>query len=172
MMLCQPVGILNRLRAIRTKVEMPDDLIDQIVACDLSETSYDVFKNNLEINGLTENNKISYVLSDTNKHMASSEYPLKYDVIDLDPYGSAVPFLYEGIKAVNNNGLLCITCTDTRVLCGADRHKCYYLYGSAHGGNATIEETGIRILLYTISRIASIQMKSIKVLLNHNFSSD
>lgn len=160
------MGKFKSLRAIRTISEIPKDLIKQIVACDLSETSFEIFKKNLDINNLTENNKIRYVLSDTNKHMATVEYPFKYNVIDLDPYGSAVPFLYEGIKAIQNGGLLCITCTDTRVLCGDDRHKCYYLYGSAHGGNATIEETGIRILLYTISRVASIQMKAIKVLLS------
>lgn len=161
-----PVGLLTSLRALRTVTEMPSELIQQVVACDLSETSFEIFKKNLELNGLTHSTKIKYVLSDTNKHMASVEYPWTYDVIDLDPYGSVVPFLYEGIKAAANGGMLCITCTDTRVLCGDDRHKCYYLYGSAHGGNFTIEETGIRILLYTISRVASIQSRSIKVLLS------
>lgn len=165
-MLCLRVGRLIRLRALRTVSEIPDDLIQEVVACDLSETSFAIFKQNLELNQLTQNTKIKYVLSDTNKHMASIDSSSKYHVIDLDPYGSAVPFLYEGIKAVKNGGLLCVTCTDTRVLCGDDRHKCYYLYGSAHGGDASMEETGIRILLYTISRIASIQSKAIKVLLS------
>ena len=160
------MGSLIRLRALRTVSELPDDLIKQVVACDLSETSFAIFTKNLELNQLTQNTKIKYVLSDTNKHMASTDFGSRYHVIDLDPYGSAVPFLYEGIKATKNGGLLCVTCTDTRVLCGDDRHKCYYLYGSAHGGDASIEETGIRILLYSISRMASIQSKAIKVLLS------
>jgi tRNA (guanine26-N2/guanine27-N2)-dimethyltransferase len=166
MTLYRPAGQLNSLRAIRTVSEIPSDLIAKVTACDLSETSFEIFKKNLEINGIAYGHKIDYVLSDTNKHLASVEFPFKYHVIDLDPYGSAVPFLFEAIKAVHHEGLLCVTCTDTRVLCGDDRHKCYYLYGSAHGGNATIEETGIRILLYTVSRVASIQSKSIKVLLS------
>lgn len=160
------MGELNRLRALRTVSELPPSYLQQVVACDLSETSHKVFQKNLELNGLTGNPKIRYVLSDTNKHMASVEYPWNYDVLDLDPYGSVVPFLFEAIKAATNGGMLCITCTDTRVLCGDDRHKCYYLYGSAHGGDDTIEETGIRILLYTVSRVASMQMKSVKVLLS------
>ncbi len=163
---CLPAGSLTSLRALRTISELPPAYLQQVVACDLSETSHQVFQKNLELNGLTGNPKIRYVLSDTNKHMASVEYPWNYDVIDLDPYGSAVPFLFEAIKATTNGGMLAITCTDTRVLCGDDRHKCYYMYGSAHGGNGTIEETGIRILLYTISRVASMQSKSVKVLLS------
>jgi tRNA (guanine26-N2/guanine27-N2)-dimethyltransferase len=42
----------------------------------------------------------------------------RFDCIDLDPYGSAVPFLDAAIGAVNDGGLLCITCTDLGVLAG------------------------------------------------------
>jgi tRNA (guanine26-N2/guanine27-N2)-dimethyltransferase len=49
---------------------------------------------------------------------------IKFDVIDLDPYGSVGPFLDSAIHACNNENnretLLCITCTDSRVLCGPD----------------------------------------------------
>jgi tRNA (guanine26-N2/guanine27-N2)-dimethyltransferase len=53
-----------------------------------------------------------------------------FDIIDLDPYGSVVPFLDAAITAVKEGGLLCITCTDTRVLCGPDLSKCFYFYGT------------------------------------------
>lgn len=43
----------------------------------------------------------------------------RFDVIDLDPYGSASIFLDAAIQAVDNGGLLCVTCTDSAVLCGA-----------------------------------------------------
>lgn len=42
----------------------------------------------------------------------------RFDCIDLDPYGSAVPFLDAAIGAVNDGGLLCVTCTDLGVLAG------------------------------------------------------
>jgi hypothetical protein len=35
----------------------------------------------------------------------------QYDVIDLDPYGSASPFLDPAVQAVADGGLLCVTCT-------------------------------------------------------------
>ena len=53
-----------------------------------------------------------------------------FDIIDLDPYGSVVPFLDAAITSVKEGGLLCITCTDTRVLCGPDLTKCFYFYGT------------------------------------------
>ena len=62
----------------------------------------------------------------------------RFDVIDLDPYGSMVPFLHSTIKAVKKNGLLCITCTDMRVLAGSDKHKCFYFYNSVRGHSKSI----------------------------------
>ena len=97
--------------------------------------------------------------------MYNIDYENKFDVIDIDPYGSMVPFIHSAFKAINNNGLLCITSTDTKVLCGGDKHKCYYLYGSARDDNYNIQETGIRIVLNSLSRTAGQLSKSIKVLL-------
>ena len=37
-------------------------------------------------------------------------------MIDLDPYGSAAPFLDGAVQAVESGGLLCITCTDMAAL--------------------------------------------------------
>lgn len=56
---------------------------------------------------------------------------MRFDVIDLDPYGSVMPFLDAAIQACSSETLLCITCTDSRVLCGPDTQKCFYLYGSS-----------------------------------------
>jgi tRNA (guanine26-N2/guanine27-N2)-dimethyltransferase len=40
-----------------------------------------------------------------------------FDVIDLDPYGSAIPFLESSFSVTGNGGLLCVTFTDMAVLC-------------------------------------------------------
>lgn len=68
----------------------------------------------------------------------------RFDVIDLDPYGTAAPFIDGAVQAVNDGGksigqhtaefflgeitdidsslegLLCVTCTDLAVLAGAN----------------------------------------------------
>jgi tRNA (guanine26-N2/guanine27-N2)-dimethyltransferase len=40
-----------------------------------------------------------------------------FDVVDLDPYGSAIPFLDSAIQSMADGGLLCVTFTDMAVLC-------------------------------------------------------
>jgi tRNA (guanine26-N2/guanine27-N2)-dimethyltransferase len=52
-----------------------------------------------------------------------------FDVIDLDPYGSAIPLLDSAIQGINNGGLLCVTFTDMPVLCGNYPETTLYKYG-------------------------------------------
>lgn len=82
--------------------------------------------------------------------MFNIEYKDKYDIIDLDPYGSMIPFLNQTLRAINDNGLLCITCTDSRVLMGSDYHKCYYLYWSLWSGSFSPWTLGLWIMLNAI----------------------
>jgi tRNA (guanine26-N2/guanine27-N2)-dimethyltransferase len=54
-----------------------------------------------------------------------------FDVVDLDPYGTAVPFLESAISCIADGGLLAVTCTDMAVLCARNPHVCFYKYGGA-----------------------------------------
>jgi tRNA (guanine26-N2/guanine27-N2)-dimethyltransferase len=40
-----------------------------------------------------------------------------FHVVDLDPYGSAIPFLESAFSAMGRHSLLCVTFTDMGVLC-------------------------------------------------------
>jgi tRNA (guanine26-N2/guanine27-N2)-dimethyltransferase len=42
----------------------------------------------------------------------------RFDVVDLDPYGSPAVFLDGAVQSVKDGGLLLVTCTDMAVLCG------------------------------------------------------
>jgi len=53
-----------------------------------------------------------------------------FHVVDLDPYGSASPFLDGAVQCVQDGGLLCVTCTDMAVLCGNATETCHAKYGS------------------------------------------
>jgi tRNA G26 N,N-dimethylase Trm1 len=55
---------------------------------------------------------------------------LPFDVIDLDPYGSAAEFLDSAVQAVAEGGLLCVTCTDSAILAGNYSETCFAKYGS------------------------------------------
>jgi tRNA (guanine26-N2/guanine27-N2)-dimethyltransferase len=91
----------------------------------------------------------------------------KYHVIDLDPYGSAVPFLDAAVQAVSEGGLLCVTCTDMAVLAGSQSEACWHKYGgSSLPGSAFCHELGLRILLQCLQMTAVKHKKVIEPLMS------
>ena len=54
---------------------------------------------------------------------------MQFDVIDLDPYGTAAIFLDSAVQAVKSGGLLCVTCTDMAVLAGTASPEKAYVIG-------------------------------------------
>ena len=46
-----------------------------------------------------------------------------WDFIDVDPFGSCLPFLEAAVTGVKDGGVLAIAATDLAVLCGKKGHK-------------------------------------------------
>jgi tRNA (guanine26-N2/guanine27-N2)-dimethyltransferase len=90
----------------------------------------------------------------------------KFEVVDLDPYGTAIPFLEGAIQSLANNGLLCVTFTDMAVLCARKPHVCFYKYGAAPLGKSYCHEMALRMVLYTINTMANKHGKQIEPLLS------
>ena len=79
-----------------------------------------------------------------------------WDVIDLDPYGSAAPFLDAAIQAVTSGGLLCVTCTDMAALGGSHPETAFGRYAAFPLQRAGyLQEMAIRILLWNIATTAA-----------------
>jgi tRNA (guanine26-N2/guanine27-N2)-dimethyltransferase len=90
-----------------------------------------------------------------------------WNVVDLDPYGSASPFLDAALQAVQDDGLLCVTCTDGAVLCGNYLETGFGKYNSIPlHANDISKEFGLRMLLHTIESTASKYGRSITPLLS------
>ena len=87
------------------------------------------------------------------------------DVIDLDPYGSAIPFLESALGALKNGGLLCVTFTDMAVLCARLPHVCSYKYGSSPLPNKYCHEFALRMVLHLISQMANRHTRIIEPIL-------
>lgn len=53
------------------------------------------------------------------------EYPFRcgWDFIDVDPFGSCLPFLEAAVAGVKDGGVLAIAATDLAVLCGKKGHQ-------------------------------------------------
>lgn len=89
-----------------------------------------------------------------------------FNVVDLDPYGTAIPFLESALSAIANDGLLCVTFTDMAVLCARKPHVCFYKYGSAPLGKDYCHEMALRMILYCINTMANKHGMQIEPLLS------
>jgi tRNA (guanine26-N2/guanine27-N2)-dimethyltransferase len=91
----------------------------------------------------------------------------QYDIIDLDPYGSAAPYMDGAIQAVVHGGLLAITCTDMAALGGSHPETCYGRYGAFPIQRVGyLQELALRLLLYHVSIIAARYGRTIKPILS------
>ncbi|KAK6460311.1 guanine-N2--methyltransferase [Scheffersomyces coipomensis] len=154
------------LRAIRYAKELDGDY-DLIVANDLLPEAVKSIDRNIQYNEVT---KIKSNLGDAIKYMAHAD--IKFNIIDLDPYGTAAPFIDSAIQSIEDGGMLLVTCTDAGVLAGSGYpEKCFALYGGNNFGNSFINnetnhEVGIRLILGMIGNIAAKYKKSIEPMLS------
>eukprot|EP00795_Rhopilema_esculentum_P012237 gene12237-2871_t len=84
--------------------------------------------------------------------MYQNKFPLskRFQVIDLDPYGSPASFLDGAVQAVDDGGLLCITCTDMAGLCGNHGEASFAKYGAMPLKSKCCHEMALRIVLGSI----------------------
>ncbi|EJD02303.1 N2,N2-dimethylguanosine tRNA methyltransferase [Fomitiporia mediterranea MF3/22] len=81
---------------------------------------------------------------------------LRVDCVDLDPYGTAAPFIDAAVQCVNDGGLLCITCTDMGVLATNNYpEKCFSNYGGIPVKAEYCHEAALRLVLHAVSTSAA-----------------
>lgn len=146
------------LRALRYAKEIP--LATSLIANDLSSSASASIKINVAHNDLAS--KITTTTSDALDHMystmsrAQGRMPQPYHVIDLDPYGTAAPFLDAAVQAVIDGGLLCVTCTDAGVFASTGYpEKTFSQYGGLSLKGAHAHEAGLRLILNAIATTAA-----------------
>jgi tRNA (guanine26-N2/guanine27-N2)-dimethyltransferase len=86
----------------------------------------------------------------------------RLDIIDLDPYGSPVPYIDSALRALINGGLLAMTATDMAVLCGAKPNACLRKYGGKPLRSEYSREVALRLLFGSLIKSACKQDMSIK----------
>ncbi|NOQ28690.1 MAG: tRNA (guanine(10)-N(2))-dimethyltransferase, partial [Methanosarcinales archaeon] len=79
----------------------------------------------------------------------------RFDVVDIDPFGSPAPFLAAASRSARR--MLCITATDTAPLCGAHLNAGIRKYASVPLNNEYHAEIGVRVLMGAIARALAVQ---------------
>lgn len=151
------------LRALRYAKEIP--FVSAVVANDLNPSAIQSMELNVQHNQLQD--LITPNLGDAIGHMYQVAYPptgshgprhvnQRYDVIDLDPYGTAAPFIDAALQSINDDGLLCVTCTDSGVFASTGYcEKTYALYGGMPVKGSHMHEAGLRLIINSVATTAA-----------------
>jgi len=125
---------------------------------DRSTPAYELIKRNIRLNEIEER-AVAY-----NENANVLLLQTRYDLVDIDPFGSPVPFLDAACKSVKK--LLLVTATDTAPLCGAHTGGVRN-YGAQPLNTEYHAEMGTRILLGAVTRELGRYDKAIQPLLSY-----
>ena len=176
------------LRAIRYYKELEDV---KVVANDVDADAVGMIKENLKLNGIPEiqnMDKLKAVFKEfgiENEEMnafINKEQPTNgieviqqdaanitgpFDIVDLDPYGTASPFIDNAVKSVKKGGLLCITCTDMQTLAGGKTPESNFMKYAGMGSHSDFShEHALRLVLKTVIDCANRYKKAVVPLLS------
>jgi tRNA (guanine26-N2/guanine27-N2)-dimethyltransferase len=160
---CEPLTGCG-LRGIRFVSEVEG--VRKVIMGDINEKAFRLAKYNVAMNGLSgrvrvENEEANFLLN------GYSAPHTRFDVIDVDPFGSPVHFLDSSIRALRDGGLLALTATDMAPLCGVHPKACIRKYGGKPLRTEYCHELAVRLLAGCLATTAARYDVGIRVVFSH-----
>lgn len=138
------------IRGLRVKSELGI----QTVISEINPASFRIAEKNARLNGL------DVELCNENFEKTLERY--LFDFIDVDPYGSIIPFVDRALTSVKNHGHIGVTATDLSALTGSVPSKTYRRYGATIRNDAFKHEMGLRLLIsYVVKRAAAFDIAAV-----------
>jgi tRNA (guanine26-N2/guanine27-N2)-dimethyltransferase len=161
--ICEPLTG-SGIRGVRFAAEIRG--VEKVLISDMNNRAFKLAKHNVYLNGLTEQVKVQR--KDANCLLSCHGAPRKrFDVVDVDPFGSPVPYLDSAIRALRNNGLLAVTATDLAPLCGVHPKACLRKYGGKPLRTEYCHELAVRLLSGCIATLGAKHDIGISVVFSH-----
>jgi len=161
---CEPLTS-SGIRGIRIAAEIHG--AKKVVISDINERAVKLAKHNVHLNDLQERVKVKH--KDANCLLSCHGAPRKrFDVIDVDPFGSPVPYLDSAVSALRNKGLLAVTATDLAPLCGVHAKACVRKYGGRPLRTEYCHELAVRLLAGCIATFAAKHDIGVRVVFSHS----
>jgi tRNA (guanine26-N2/guanine27-N2)-dimethyltransferase len=162
--ICEPLTS-SGIRGVRFAAEING--VERILISDINEHALKLARLNVDLNGLQD--LIEIEKRDANCLLSCHGAPRKrFDIIDIDPFGSPVPYLESAIRALRNKGLLAATATDLAPLCGVHPKPCIRRYGGKPLRTEYCQELAVRLLAGSIAAAAAKQDIGIRVVFSHS----
>jgi len=115
---------------------------------DRNERAAQLIRKNAELNGLSN---VDASCRDLRALLAEE----RFQYIDIDPFGTPVPFIDAAVQSAHDDGILAITATDTAPLSGTYPKTCVRRYGALSARSPFSHESGLRILMGYMVREAA-----------------
>jgi tRNA (guanine26-N2/guanine27-N2)-dimethyltransferase len=161
--ICEPLTS-SGIRGIRFAAEIHS--VKKVVISDISERAVKLAKYNVRLNGLQD--RVTVQHKEATCLLSCYGVPRKrFDVVDVDPFGSPVPYLDSAIRALRNNGFLAVTATDLAPLCGVHSKACVRKYGGKPLRTEYCHELAVRLLAGCIATVAAKHDIGIRVVFSH-----
>ena len=162
--ICEPLTS-SGIRGVRFATEIHG--VKKVVISDISERAVKLAKHNVHLNGLQK--RVTVHHKDANCLLSCHGAPRKrFDIIDVDPFGSPVPYLDSTVRALRNKGFLAATATDLAPLCGVHAKSCVRKYGGKPLRTEYCHELAVRLLAGCIASVAAKHDIGVRVLFSHS----
>ena len=161
---CEPLASCG-IRGVRFASEVQgtrEVLMNDINEKAVQTALYNVYLNKVGEKVIVENGDANLLLSD---HGAPHR---RFDAIDLDPFGSPVPYIDSAVRALSNHGLLALTATDMAPLCGVYPKACIRKYGGKSLRTEYCHELAVRLLAGCLATMAAKHEIGMRILFSHS----
>ncbi|MGQ9565148.1 MAG: tRNA (guanine(10)-N(2))-dimethyltransferase [Candidatus Bathyarchaeales archaeon] len=161
---CEPMAGCG-VRGVRFAVEVKG--VGRVVLNDIREEATRLAKFNIKENNAL--GKVSVENLDANLFLSIYAAPRKrFDYIDVDPFGSPVPYLDGAIRALRDGGLLALTATDMAPLCGVHPRACVRKYGGRPLRTEYCHELAVRLLAGCLAAVAAKHDVGVRIVFCHS----
>ncbi len=161
---CEPLTGCG-IRGVRFATEVEG--VQKVVLNDINPKAAKLAQFNAEFNKLTK--RVLVLSEDANLLLSRYAAPRRrFHFIDVDPFGSPVPYLDAALRALCNGGMLALTATDMAPLCGVHPNACIRKYGGRPLRTEYCHELAIRLLIGCLVMMAAKHEIGIKVMFSHS----
>jgi tRNA (guanine26-N2/guanine27-N2)-dimethyltransferase len=161
---CEPLAGCS-VRGIRFAAEVKG--VKKVLVNDISEEAFKLAKANVKMNKLSR--RVSVKNEDANRFLSHYGAPRKrFDAIDIDPFGSPVPYFDSAIRALRDGGFIALTATDMAPLCGVYPKACIRKYGGKPLRTEYCHELAVRLLAGCLATTAAKHDIGISVVFSHS----
>jgi len=161
--ICDPLAGCG-VRGLRFAREVKQ--IHSVILNDVNLEAVKMAQFNIEINELSS--LVTVKNHDANIFLSkNASHGKRYDMIDIDPYGSPTPFLDSAVRALKNGGLIALTATDMAVLCGVKDLVCTRKYFGKSLRTEYCHELAIRLLINALVFSAGRHNLGVNILFSH-----